>query len=78
MKKSRMTSATHFRTICEVLREIYWQSDDTVVKEKCMEATVMAKKMDAKLREYKDDWDADMWEPVDDEKVQRLRAERKK
>ena len=55
-----------FRTVCEVLREIYWHTDDEVVREKIREATIMAKKMDAKLREYKEDWDAqNMWEEID-------------
>ena len=56
------------RTVCEVLREIYWHTDDPIVREKVLEATVMAKKMDIKLREYKADWDAeDMWELLDDQ-----------
>lgn len=54
-----------FRTLCEVLREIYWHTEDAVVREKVREATIMAKKMDAKLREYKEDWDAqNMWEEL--------------
>jgi len=73
-KKNFVTSYP-FRTVCEVLREIYWHTDDEVIRRKVQEATVMAKKMDAKLREYKEDWDAeDMWEPLENEleiKVQR-------
>ncbi len=59
-----------FRTVCEVLREIYWHTDDPVVREKILEATIMAKKMDAKLREYKEDWDKEgMWEVIDNMEV---------
>lgn len=50
------------RTICEVLREIYHSTDDTVIKDKLILATAMAKKMDAKLREYKQNYDAGWWE----------------
>ena len=55
------------RTVCEVLREIYWHTKDPVVRDKIEEATVMAKKMDKKLREYKYDWDKDMWKPLENE-----------
>ena len=65
IEKNFVTSY-RFRTVCEVLREIYWHTDDEVIREKVKEATVMFKKMDAKLREYKEDWDEnDMWEPLD-------------
>ena len=51
------------RTICEVLREISSGPDITPeMKAKCWEATLMAKKMDVKLREYKTDWDAGFWQ----------------
>lgn len=40
------------RTICEVLREIYWSTRDDVIREKLKEAMVMAKKMDIRLTEY--------------------------
>jgi len=49
------------RTVCEVLREIYWHTDDLVVKEKALEAIDMAKRMDIRLREYKADWDRTEW-----------------
>lgn len=64
-KKNFVTSYP-FRTVCEVLREIYWYTDDETIRKKVQEATVMAKKMDAKLREYKEDWDKEnMWEPLE-------------
>jgi len=34
------------RTVCEVLREIYWWTTDPVIREKVKEATRMAKRMD--------------------------------
>ena len=42
-----------FRSICEVLREIYWETEDQVIREKVKEAMFMAKKMGGKLIEYK-------------------------
>ena len=45
------------RTICEVLREIHdITKDNAKVVSLLEEATVMAKKMDKKLKEYKADW----------------------
>lgn len=69
------------RTICEVLREIYWATEDEVVREKAIEAEAMAKRMDAKLREYKKNWDRQgreecEWEMV--ENPEEIEAERRK
>lgn len=60
-----------FRTICEVHREIY----DIIIKDKTIsdelsnelielleDAYVMAKKMNAKLRQYKHNYDDGWWE----------------
>jgi hypothetical protein len=69
------------RTICEVLRETFWHTDDPVVRDKLMEATEMAKKMDKRLREYAKDagqiWDEDMWEAIDDYEERELERMRK-
>lgn len=70
------------RTICEVLREIYWETKDETIREKAMEATKMAKRMDAKLRQYKGHWDKHEWEEIPDakaiaEKRRRLAEEEK-
>lgn len=46
----------NFRSICEVLREIYWDTEDPVIREKVTEASKMAKKMAQKLIEYKFDY----------------------
>lgn len=58
-----------FRTICEVHREIYdlvYDLPDNKTKiainEKLEEAFLMAKKMNAKLRQYKHNYDDDWWE----------------
>jgi len=40
------------RTICEVLREIYWSISDGEVRTKVIEALIMAKKMNNRLIEY--------------------------
>ena len=58
------------RTICEVHRELYDILDDelqdhpqsAILKEKLQEAYSMAKKMDAKLRQNKHDYDNGWWE----------------
>jgi hypothetical protein len=49
---SEMAKSYDMRTICEVLREIYWTSRDPEVRNLVLEATIMAKKMDRKLIEY--------------------------
>lgn len=59
------------RTICEVLREIYWSTQDRRMREKIKEAMVMAKAMDRRLTEYyfaanpdsKKRYDEGLWEP---------------
>lgn len=64
------------RTVCEVLREIYWYTSDEIVREKVKEAMGMAKRMDARLRQYKKDRDKEEWEDVND--PERVSAERLK
>lgn len=72
-----MRRASCFRTICEVHREIYDLSEGVpeAIKEKLrelvLEAFVMGKKMDAKLREYKADWDAGFYQPNPDRREDR-------
>jgi hypothetical protein len=78
-----------FRTICEVHREIYdlvnKHFPDNVVKNdvesKLEEAFLMAKKMNAKLRQYKHNYDDGWWEKESEEMRQEkhtLRNERNK
>lgn len=58
------------RTICEVHREISDIFEDTLkehpnyaeLSDKLQEAYTMAKKMDAKLRQYANDYDDGWWE----------------
>jgi hypothetical protein len=62
LQKIDMNKQNSARTICEVLREIYHSTDDPIIQERLVLATAMAKKMDAKLREYKADYDKGWWE----------------
>lgn len=62
LKKIDMNKRNSAWTICEVLREIYHKTNDPVIQEKLILATAMAKKMDAKLREYKADYDKGWWD----------------
>lgn len=58
--------ASSFRTICEVHREIYDATEDQRIRDLVIDAFIMAKKMDAKLKEYKQDWDAGFYEKNND------------
>lgn len=62
----QMQRASSFRTICEVHREIYDKAVDPGIRELVLEAFIMGKKMDAKLREYKADWDAGFYDKNED------------
>lgn len=75
-----MRRASSFRTICEVHREIYDALEQapepirTELREKVIEAFIMGKKIDNKLREYKADWDAGFYGKNDDRRAdKRLR-----
>ena len=48
-KKYMLGHTTKFRTICEVLREIYWETDNKEVRLKAIEASAMAKRMSRKI-----------------------------
>lgn len=68
--------ASHKRTICEILREMH-DAGDEAVKLLAEEAITIAKKMDAKLREYKADWDAGFYgvnEDQDEDRARRAKA----
>lgn len=41
-------------SICQLLREIYWMTEDDDIKLKLREATAMAKAMHFKLKAYKE------------------------
>jgi hypothetical protein len=53
--------ASSFRTICEVHREIFDAAGEEI-RELVIDAFIMAKKMDEKLKAYKVDWDAGFYE----------------
>ena len=51
-------------TICEVLRKLYWVADtihNEEIKLMAREASVLAKRMNKKLREYKSNYDKGWW-----------------
>jgi len=72
------------RTICEVLREIWDLAEVTdedireELEERILIAYEMAKKMNRKLREYKNDWDGQFWEVNKDYKRDLRRREKRK
>jgi hypothetical protein len=64
--------SSSWRTICEVHREIYDATDglpDEVknqIRELVIDAFIMGKKMDNKLKAYKADWDSGFYELNED------------
>jgi hypothetical protein len=48
-------------TICQLMRNIYHLTDDEEIRLLCRIGQTMAKKMDAKLRQYKADWAEGFW-----------------
>jgi hypothetical protein len=82
MRKIEEKTNSHkmLRTICEVHREIYdivYDNEDEKLKDLVNEAYILAKKMDAKLRQYKNNYDDDWWEK-EREKVIREKIEMRK
>lgn len=53
------------RTICEVLRECYWSTEDEALRLKIVEAMEMGIKMSDKLRDYagSSEWEHEMFAP---------------
>lgn len=74
-----MRRASSFRTICEVHREIFDLCETlpepvkTKVQDLVIEAFIMGKKIDARLREYKADWDAGFYDLNPDRRADRAR-----
>lgn len=74
------------RTICEVHREMYDIMSESMkdhkhyqqLTEKLEEAYQMAKKMDAKLRQYKNNYDDNWWEKERDEVIKQKLKKRSK
>jgi len=70
MARFKTDKIQKFRTICEVHREIYDLIYDNMppgqtkedIENKLEEAFLMAKKMNAKLRQYKNNYDDGWWE----------------
>jgi hypothetical protein len=71
--------ASSWRTICEVHREIYDAAEDLaqparrILQELILDAFIMAKKMDAKLKSYKQDWDVGFYDKNNDRQEDRER-----
>jgi len=64
-------------TVCETLRRVndMCQTDsekDIKIRKLLFEAMTYAKKMNAKLTEYKHDWDKKWWKKLPDEEKERL------
>jgi hypothetical protein len=65
--KKNMMHKVQMRSICEVLRELYWVTEDPEVRERAVEASRMAKKMALKLLDYKSDYVEEMgYDELDD------------
>ena len=60
--EEEMNRAVRVNTICSILRGIYRKTDNEEIKILARVATTMAKKMDAKLTQYKKHWDKGFWE----------------
>lgn len=54
--EAHMEHENRMNTICEQLRQIYKLTENPEIKLRARIATTMAKKMSAKLAEYKWDW----------------------
>lgn len=81
--KKNMIHKSQFRTICEVLREIHWGTDDPDIRLKAIEASMMAKAMSRKLIEYNFDVEYNFniniemeYEELTDEQRETISAER--
>jgi len=63
MPPEKMEKTWPHNTICQIIRTIYQKTDDEEIKILCRIATLMAKKMDAKLRVYNNAYDENQfWE----------------
>lgn len=71
--------ASSFRTICEVHREMYDLAETlpegakVALQELAIDAFIMGKKMDEKLKEYKADWAAGFYDLNADRAADRTR-----
>ncbi len=57
----RMDHTSHHLTLCQILREIYWKTDDPEIKWKCRLGTTMAKAMAKKISKLDPNWGKDYW-----------------
>jgi len=61
MKSVNMRMHSMHWTICEVIREIARNGKTPEIDNLARTAMVMAKRMNKKLKEYREDWDKEMW-----------------
>lgn len=61
MPAEKMTKIYPQNTICQILRTLYMKTEDEEIKVLCRIATLMAKKMEGKLRMYNKTWDKGWW-----------------
>lgn len=61
MSVEKMNKTMPQNTICEILRILHIKAEDEEIKKLARIAALMAKKMDAKLREYNKTWDEGWW-----------------
>lgn len=61
MSIEKMNKTMPQNTICEILRTLHMKTNDEEIKSLARIAALMAKKMDAKLREYNKTWDEGWW-----------------
>jgi len=86
IRNSVLNTTAKLRTVCEVHREMWDiidQLEDVDIKKQLRDRIIVAydmgKRMNAKLKSYKKDWDRDMWEKNLDIVVDRkYRKKRKK
>ena len=62
VSEESMAWASPNHSICQVLREIYFNTWNEENKRLCRVATAMAKSMTAKLEGYKQDWEKGFWD----------------
>ena len=63
--EKEMNCVSQRETICAVLRDIYFATENQEVKLKARIATSMAKSMSRKLTEYKEGWENDFFDVAD-------------
>lgn len=61
VSRKKMTMDTRHYTVCQIIREIYRDTPDPVIKMKCRMAIRMTKTMVDKICEHEPDWGKFRW-----------------